>query len=111
MTYHHLVEKILDYQDKIRDHINKFMSEDELPPDLVAKADAADAWGVEADEKLGKAEVPTMAPNIDPVLDYSNALWMYKGMFDEKVVSEINEYRELVEELFDMVKNPSPHDN
>ncbi len=104
MTYHHLVEKIIHYQDKIRDHINSFMSADKLPPDLVQKADNADFWGIEADKKLGKAEVPEMIPNMDPLMDYANALWMYKDMFDEKVKSEINEYGELVKELFDMAE-------
>lgn len=104
MKYIHLVEKLQKYQDKIKEGIAKDKDVDTIPVDLDEKCKAADAWLAEADKKLGSAEVPTLTPDIDPILDYSTALDHYSHMFSEKVQSEITEFAELVRELFQMVK-------
>lgn len=107
MRYHHLIEKMKRTQNKIQEHIDKTVGTATLPPDLVEKAAAADVWIEGADMKLGEAEVPLDAPNMDPINAYANALFEYQDIFDEKIRSEIAEYEELVKELFQMIKEPT----
>lgn len=104
MKYIHLVDKMTKCQKHIKEGIEKDLGFDALPEDLQRKLKDADAWLKEADVKLGSAEVPEMAPNIDPMLDYANALNLYSDMFDEKVKSKITELSELIESLYEEVK-------
>lgn len=101
MKYQHLVDKLTDCQLKILDNIEKSGLADKLPDDLVKKAGAADEWLQEANKKIGQAEVPELAPNIDPVMAYANALHEYQGMFDEKTRDKIDEFNELTDLLFE----------
>lgn len=104
MTFEHLLDKLSKCQYKIEEHMTDIQSADQIPPVLKEAADKAAIWLESAPKKLGEAEVPTMAPDIDPILDYTNALHLYADMFDEKTKSEIAEYEELSKELFQMVK-------
>lgn len=104
MTYHHLIDKLTACQVKILEHIESSDVASTLPPDLVEKTRQADAWLASANEKLGQAEVPELVGNIDPVMDYANAINLYQDMFDEKTRSEITKFNELTDLLFEETK-------
>lgn len=105
MRYDHLVEKISKLQDKIMPHVDAIAFDGEAVLDLARASEGAKIWVMDAkSHKLGEAEVPSEVPNIDPMLEFSNALSLHAGMFDAKVQSEIQEYNELVEELFQKAK-------
>lgn len=61
-------------------------------------------WNEEADLKLGNAEAPVLAPDIDPVNAFSNALGTYQGLFTEQEQSAIQLYQEYAEAMFDRLK-------
>lgn len=105
MRYDHLVEKIAKLQEKIMPAVDAVAFDGEEVLDLARSSEAAKVWVMGAqNHKLGEAEAPTKAPSIDPMMDFANALALHAGMFDEKTQSEIQEYTELIEELFDHVK-------
>lgn len=105
MRYDHLVEKIAKLQEKIMPAVDAVAFDGEEVLDLARSSEGAKVWILEAENhKLGDAEAASKAPNIDPMMDFANALALHAGMFDEKTQSEIQEYTELVEELFNHVK-------
>lgn len=105
MTFHHLIEKLSKYQAKILPGLEELNREGRLPEDLAKSINPAIEWTNSViDLDLGAAEVPTKTPDIDPMLQFSNKISEYRNMFDPKTVSDIEEYTELTESLFEMVK-------
>lgn len=105
MKFHHLIEKLSKSQAKLVSGLEELNKEGKLPFDLADAINPAIEWTNNViDLKLGEAEVPTQCPDIDPMLKFSNKMSEYRDMFDEKTKSEIEEYTELTESLFEMVK-------
>lgn len=106
MKYHALVKKIIDLQKDICPAVQAAEEKGLQDADTHAKMEAAERWAEGADKKLGEAEVPTMAPDITPVVEFSNHLHTYQQAFTPHVQSLIEKYREYVDELFHEVEQP-----
>ncbi len=104
MTYHELIKKLLEEQEKIAPAVQKLAENGMLPEQLISSFRAVQDWSKHADIKLGENEVEKDAPNIDPPLVFSNFLHLYQGMFDKQTKSHIELYNEYAENLFGMVK-------
>lgn len=104
MTYDHLYEKMLKEQAKFMPGIERIQSEGKMPEDLAKALAGIEQWNTEADQKLGNAEAPQMAPNIDPVNAFSNALGMYSGMFTDSERGAIQRYQEYAEAMFNLLE-------
>lgn len=110
MKFKHLIEKMQKCQNRIDEHIADQENPVTIPDDLSLKMNEAQVWLDEVNPDLGFAEVPDKAPDIDVMSEYSNKLYEYKDIFDKKVQSEIAEMRELIEVLFNKVKEPDIDD-
>lgn len=105
MKFHHLIEKLSAYQAKLVPGLEALNAEGKLPEDLAKTINPAIEWtNAVYDLRLGEAEVPIMTPDIDPMLAFSNKMSEYRNLFDNRMISDIEEYTELTETLFQMVK-------
>lgn len=105
MKFHHLIEKLSKYQAKFIPGLEEANAEGKLPYDLADAINPAIEWTNNViNLKLGDAEVPDHVPDIAPMLTFSNKMSEYRDMFDKKMISEIEEYTELTQTLFQMVK-------
>lgn len=110
MEFKHLIEKMQKCQDRIDKHIADQKDAVSIPDDLSLKMNEAQIWLDEVDPDLGYAEVPDKAPDIDVMSAYSDKLYEYRDIFDDKARSEAMEMRELIEVLFNKVKEPDSND-
>ncbi len=104
MTYHHLVTKLIKLQDKIMPSLKALENDGQLPQALSDATIAVSEWSKDADMKLSTNTVESLAPNPNPVMEFSSALRLYQNMFDSKVKNAIEEYTEYAEALLNMTK-------
>lgn len=104
MTYDKLIRKIADLQGKIGPALASAEDAGLQDEDTRAKLEAAERWMESAPKKLGEAEVARDVPDITPLVELSNRLFTYQNAFEPHIRSLIEEYREYVQRLFELVE-------
>lgn len=104
MSYQHLLEKMMQEQDKFMLAIDAFQHEGKLPEDFAKAVAGLKVWEQETPKVLGEAEVATHVPDIDAVAAMVNALSLYQGMFSEHDQNAVVTWMEYAHELINMVR-------